>query len=122
MSARAPFDRVPEAHLRQWVRDSSTYPLHLPVTGITLYGYSQHAPGNRNFDVFGELIFLANPKTSIRVASFAEAADWWNRLGYGTLTKDIWREYLDDASGVTKPDTWRTVCVDWFGIDPEENE
>ena len=120
MPAKPPFDKVPTEHLMQWVRDSTAHPLGMPVSALTIYGYAQHTPGARNYDVFGELIFLAGKHTNVRVASFAEAADWWQRLGYGVLTRALWADYISDVIGTTTPGRWRQKCIDWFGIDPEE--
>lgn len=92
----------------------------MPVSELTIYGYAQHVPGQRNYDVFGELIKLAGQNTNVRVASFDEARDWWDRLGYGELTYDLWLSYITDVVGTTRISQWHQKCRDWFGVDPEK--
>ncbi len=91
----------------------------MPVSEMTIYGYAQHTPGQRNYDVFGELIRLAGHNTNVRVASFDEARDWWGRLDYGDLTYELWLDYITDIVATTKVSRWHQKCQEWFGIDPE---
>lgn len=118
---RSPFEKVPNQHLEEWVRMSSKHPTVL-AADVVLYGLMTPAPGARNFDTFGFLIFLADRRTSVRVASFSEASDWWRRLGYGTLLKTTWLDFQNDTFIAKSEGGWREVCLEWFGVDPREVE